>query len=112
MTELTVAIVAAAVAAASNDYQMYQAKQVEKKQNRALKKQEQVQGIAANKAASDARKAETEQNRARNQQPSLGDLTASAQADALRGPWSTSLTGPSGVDPAALTLGRKTLLGR
>jgi len=111
MTELTVAIVAAAVAAASNDYQMYQAKQVEKKQNRALKKQEQVQGIAAQKAASDARKAEEASNRARAQQPNLGQITADQAAKSAQTAGNTTLTGPQGVDPQRLKLGRRTLLG-
>lgn len=43
--------------------------------------------------------------------PDVNALLAAAQEAAKGGPSSTMLTGPSGIDPSALTLGKSTLLG-
>lgn len=62
-----------------------------------------------------ARKAEKAQeeaiNRANMRQPDIAAIISSAQAAQREGIGSTMLTGTKGIDPSALVLGRKTLLG-
>lgn len=75
-----------------------------------------VQGEQARKAQSRAaRQARTEADRAFNRdnpkRPNAAGMMDEAQQAALSGNAGTMLTGPQGVNPASLTLGRNTLLG-
>jgi phage repressor protein C with HTH and peptisase S24 domain len=54
---------------------------------------------------------EAEMNRANRRQPNAGALLSSAQQSARSGASGTMLTGPSGINPDDLRLGRSTLLG-
>jgi hypothetical protein len=55
--------------------------------------------------------ADENMNRATQKRPNTAGILASAQQAGKAGASGTMLTGPQGVDPAALTLGRSTLLG-
>lgn len=64
--------------------------------------------IAAEKTAADAAR---ETNRANQKKPDLASLLSANALAATGGQGSTMLTGPFGVDPNMLTLGKSTLLG-
>jgi hypothetical protein len=50
-------------------------------------------------------------NRANQQQPNIAGIMESASAASSGGAAGTMLTGPTGVDPNALALGKSSLLG-
>lgn len=58
-----------------------------------------------------AREAERERNRVNARKPNVAGLIAANQQSAQSGASGTMLTGPSGVDPNTLSLGKNTLLG-
>lgn len=70
---------------------------------------------ATDRARENATKAGQEQdrqvNKANAKAPDVNALLSAAQQQASGGPSSTMLTGPMGVNPAQLTLGKSTLLG-
>lgn len=74
-----------------------------------------VQHQASDRAQANAKAAGEQQTREVNaanaKAPDVNALLAAQQASGKGGPGSTMLTGPSGVDPSLLTLGRNTLLG-
>lgn len=77
----------------------------------AMKAQAKASAIAiinANKAADQADQAF---NRANGKQPDLAGLYSANERDSKGGISGTMLTGPQGVDPKTLMLGRNTLLG-
>jgi len=55
--------------------------------------------------------AEQDMNRGNQKRPDTMGILAAAQQAGKAGPSGTMLTGPQGIDPSALTLGRNTLLG-
>lgn len=65
------------------------------------------------KAAADkqAQLADEANNRANQKSPDTVGAMSSAQQSGKAGASGTMLTGPSGVDPSALNLGKNTLLG-
>ena len=63
----------------------------------------------ANKAASDADQAN---NRANQKKPDTSAILSAAQQSGKAGASGTMLTGPTGIDPSALSLGKNTLLGQ
>lgn len=58
-----------------------------------------------------ADRAEQEINRANQKRPNIGALLSGSSQAGRAGISGTMLTGPAGVDPNALLLGRNTLLG-
>ncbi len=79
--------------------------------NQQAKGQQAAQNQATQNAAKTADLADQANNKANQKSPDSGALySANAQA-AKNGPSGTMLTGPSGVDPSALLLGKQTLLG-
>ena len=56
-------------------------------------------------------KSEQAMRRVSQQAPDVASIMASAQEGAGGGPSATMLTGPQGIDPSQLSLGRNTLLG-
>ena len=50
-------------------------------------------------------------NAANRRMPDMSSIMANAAKGAAGGPSGTMLTGPGGVDPNALALGKNTLLG-
>lgn len=67
--------------------------------------------IAEKQAQADATRAEQETNRRNAKKADANSIEAAASAAARDGQGSTMLTGPAGVDPKALLLGKNTLLG-
>ena len=80
-------------------------------QNRSRIAQEKAQQQAQAQAQSEARKAEEATNAANRKTPQIGSLLGDAQMDANKGAASTLLTGPQGIDPQRLKLGKTSLLG-
>jgi hypothetical protein len=68
---------------------------------------------AQNVAAAEAQAAQSQQatNRANQQTPDTASIVGEAQMAAKGGASGTMLTGPMGVDPNKLSLGKNTLLG-
>lgn len=59
-----------------------------------------------------AAQAEQEMNRANQKQPDTNALLSAAQQSGRAGASGTMLTGPAGIDPSSLSLGKSTLLGQ
>lgn len=66
---------------------------------------------ATQAAQTQATQADQAFNKANAKQPNVGALNDANAAAGAQGPGSTMLTGPLGVDPTSLTLGKTTLLG-
>ncbi|MBP9527146.1 MAG: hypothetical protein KBE71_02125 [Laribacter sp.] len=97
-------IIAAVAAVAGTAYSMYSGERSAKAQANAQKK-------AQANAERQAKAADEANNRANQKRADPGAaLDAAAQAG-KSGASGTMLTGPEGIDPSALTLGKNTLLG-
>ena len=94
-----------AVALASTAYSIYSGERAASAQDKA---QDQAKA-QANKAAMAADEAA---NKANQKRPDTSAILSAAQAAGKAGASGTMLTGPSGVDPSALSLGKTTLLGQ
>jgi len=66
---------------------------------------------AASQARSQQRQSQEAMAMANRRQPDIAQAMASGMADQGGGPAGTMLTGPSGVQPGELMLGRQSLLG-
>jgi regulator of protease activity HflC (stomatin/prohibitin superfamily) len=78
---------------------------------RANKQQKQAQAQATDAAQKQATAADKAFNAANKKKPNIDAMLANNQAAGDMGVGSTMLTGPGGVDPNMLTLGKNTLLG-
>jgi regulator of protease activity HflC (stomatin/prohibitin superfamily) len=113
---ITAAVV---VGTAYNVYQgEQQAKQAERAraeqaeyQRQALQLQEKAQGEAKAAAQSQAKASEQQINAVTRKSPDVSSIQAAAESTQQGGVGSTMLTGPAGVDPNELKLGKSTLLG-
>lgn len=99
----------AGAAVASTAYSAYSGERSASMQRQALASQEQAQTEAAGKAKRQERLSEQAQNAANRKQPDISAIMKSAQS--AQGGTGTMLTGPMGVDPNSLSLGKSTLLG-
>ena len=81
-----------------------------KAQSEAMRQQAAAQQQQIAQAAMQQRRSEQAIAGAQRREPNVQAIMASAQ-EAASGPSSTMLTGPMGVNPADLQLGRSTLLG-
>ncbi|MHB1368644.1 MAG: hypothetical protein ACYCW7_00355 [Pseudomonadaceae bacterium] len=77
-------------------------------QKKAAEKASQQALAASNKQAAQADQAF---NRANQKRPDSGAILSATQQAGKAGASGTMLTGPQGVDPSALNLGKSTLLG-
>lgn len=111
MSAVVAAIVATAAVAAGVGYSVYAGEQGKKAQEDAMRKQEAAQARAAQQAQQQAAESKAAIRRSQQQAPDVAGIMASAQEGAAGGPSATMLTGPMGVDPNQLSLGRQTLLG-
>jgi L-serine deaminase len=108
-TALWVAAAAAAVSAGVS----YQNGQEQKKaQSNALNQQRQAQSAAEKQAKEQADLADQQLNKTNPKRPDTTALLSSAEQAAKGGQSGTMLTGPTGIDPGALALGKSTLLGQ
>ena len=101
---------AAAATAAGTGYTIAAGEDAKRKQEDALTRQKKAQTEAANAAQGQRRQSEMAINKANQQAPNVAGIMQSASA-AAGGSSGTMLTGPTGVDPNALALGKSTLLG-
>lgn len=97
-----------AVAGAGLGYSIASGEDAKRKQANALTKQENAQKQAVNAAEGQRKQSEMAINQANRQTPNVAGIMQAASKDAESG---TMLTGPTGVDPNALSLGKSTLLG-
>ena len=113
ITATTVALIgAAAVGAAGLGYSIASGEDAKKKQASALSKQEATQAQAVKAAEGQRKRSEMVMNQANRQTPNVAGIMQSARAGGGdSGASGTMLTGPTGVDPNALALGKSTLLG-
>lgn len=107
-TALTIAAVAAAAGTA---YSIYSGERAADAQREAMQKQETAQREALDIQKKQAEKAEQNVNRATRRQPDVQAIGQQSQQMATQGGGSTMLTGPQGVNPNELALGKSTLLG-
>lgn len=104
-------LLAAAVTVGTVGAGVAQQEKSAKQQKKALKLQEQEIKRAEARATSQQRRSEQEMARANAKKPDVSAIMAAAQEASRTGAASTMLTGPQGVDPNALQLGRTSLLG-
>jgi transcription initiation factor TFIID subunit TAF12 len=105
------AVTMAAASVAGTAYSVVAGQDAKKKQAEAVRKQEQAQKEAAGQAQAQQRRSQQAMNAANRREPDVSGIMAGAGKAATTGPSSTMLTGPGGVDPTQLSLGRNTLLG-
>lgn len=80
-------------------------------QQDALKNQNTAQQKAEAASLSNQRKSEVAQNQVNQQTPDVASILQRAATAGNAGMSSTMLTGPTGVNPGTLNLGKNTLLG-
>lgn len=105
-------VTAAIAAVGALGYSVYSGERSASMQSEALGKQEAAQKQATDKANQQTRLSEQAQNAANRKSPDAASILSAAQQSAQGGGGAgTMLTGPTGVDPNALALGKNTLLG-
>lgn len=109
MSGVVTAVVA--VTAVTAGASIYAAERNAAMQEKAQKQQEKAQAEALDQAQAEKRKSQEEFNRANRQQPDVNAILANAQQMSKVGGGGTMLTGPGGVNPNQLSLGKSTLLG-
>lgn len=80
-------------------------------QQDAMRQQKKAQQAATAKAISQQRQSEMVTNAANRRTPDINSIMSAASQASKTGPSATMLTGPGGVDPNSLALGRSSLLG-
>lgn len=105
-----IALGSLAVGAGGLGYGIYSGEKQQGAQDAALKKQNTAEQTATAAALSTERNSEIAQGAANQKTPDIVSILRRAAAGGA-GASSTMLTGPSGVNPSALTLGKTTLLG-
>lgn len=111
MSGVTAMTVMAAAAVAATAYSVYSGERAADAQQEAMQKQEAAQKQALDLQKKQAATAEQNMNRANRKQPDVAAISQQSQAMAGQGGGSTMLTGPQGVNPNELALGKSTLLG-
>jgi hypothetical protein len=101
--------IGAATAAAGTGYAISAGESGKKAQQQAMAEQRTAQQAAAAQARSQQRQSQQAMAAATRAQPDVAGIMQ--QAGAEGGPTTTMLTGPMGVNPQDLQLGRQTLLG-
>ena len=95
---------------ASTVYGAVQSNQANQAQKGAMGQQQRAQDQATRDAQAQQRRSEMAQNAANRRQPDVSSIMQRA-GGTQGGASGTMLTGPTGVDPNALALGKSTLLG-
>jgi len=114
---MTGAVIGATIAMAATGlaglgYSIASGEDAKRKQANALSKQEAAQQQAVKAAEGQRKRSEMVMNQANRQTPNVAGIMQSARAGGGdSGAGGTMLTGPTGVDPNALALGKSTLLG-
>ena len=97
--------------AAGLGYTIASGEDAKKKQAQALRRQESAQAQAVTAAEGQRLTSQMAINQANRKKPDVSSIMQAAGASASGGASGTMLTGPTGVDPNALSLGKSTLLG-
>jgi len=97
--------------AAGLGYTIASGEDAKKKQASALSKQESAQAQAVKAAEGQRMTSEMAINQANRKKPDVSSIMQAAGESASGGAAGTMLTGPTGVNPNALSLGKSTLLG-
>lgn len=105
------AAAAAGTAAAGTAYGIVAGEQGAKMQRQAMGEQKKAQDAAAAQARSQQRRSQQAMAAANRAEPDVAGIMGRAAAEGAGGPASTMLTGPMGVNPQDLQLGRSSLLG-
>ena len=105
------AIASTAIAAAGTTYSIVAGEEGKRQQKKALESQERAQAQQLAQTQAQQRRSEMAMNAANRRTPDVGGIMERAGQQAAGGPSATMLTGPGGVDPTQLSLGRSTLLG-
>lgn len=105
------AAAAAGTAAAGTAYGIVAGEQGAKMQRQAMSEQKKAQDAAAAQARSQQRRSQQAMAAANRAEPDVAGIMGRAAAEGAGGPASTMLTGPMGVNPQDLQLGRSSLLG-
>jgi hypothetical protein len=103
--------IAAGAAAAGTGYSIVAGERGASMQKQAMGQQKQAQNAAAAQARSQQRRSQQAMAAANRAEPAVADIMGRAAAEMGGGPSSTMLTGPMGVNPQELQLGRTSLLG-
>lgn len=105
------ALVGAGAAVGTGAYSIISGQRQAGVQKKALATQTQAQQQAEANSLSTERKSEVAANAANQQTPNVASILARAATMGNTGLSSTMLTGPAGVNPGGLNLGKTTLLG-
>ena len=97
--------------AAGLGYTIASGEDAKKKQAQALSRQESAQAQAVGAAERQRQTSEMAINQANRKKPDVSSIMQAAGESASGGAAGTMLTGPTGVNPNALSLGKSTLLG-
>ncbi|HEX7386252.1 MAG TPA: hypothetical protein VF285_03115 [Castellaniella sp.] len=106
------ATIAAVAAVASVGATIYNGMEQKKSAGRAADQAEKAANQQAAAADKQAQQAEEGVNRANQKKPDVMGILSAAQQAGKAGAAGTMLTGPQGIDPSALQLGKNTLLGQ
>ena len=106
-----VAAVGVGSMAAGLGYTIASGEDAKKKQAQALSRQESAQAQAVGAAERQRQTSEMAINQANRKKPDVSSIMQAAGESASGGAAGTMLTGPTGVNPNALSLGKTTLLG-
>ena len=101
----------AGTAAAGTAYSIVAGEKGAKMQREAMGQQRKAQDAAAAQARSQQRRSQQAMAAANRAEPDVAGIMGRAAAESAGGPASTMLTGPMGVNPQDLQLGRSSLLG-
>lgn len=103
--------VTAAVAVIGTAYSVYNGEETRKAQGEANKKAEQASREQLSNAEKTQQTQQEQINKSNAKRPDVGAMLSGNEQAAKGGGGGTMLTGPQGVDPSALNLGKNTLLG-
>ncbi len=110
-TIIGLAAAGVAAAAAGTGYAIYAGEQGKKAQQDAMRQQQAAQAQAAKQAQAQTEASMGAMRAANRRAPDVAGIMQAAQEAGGGGPASTMLTGPMGVNPQDLQLGRSSLLG-
>lgn len=111
VTTAIAAGIGALASGAGTAYGIVQGERQNAQQKDAMKRQEEAQMLAENRATSQQRRSDMAMAAANQKKPDLARLMQSAAERASMGASGTLLTGPRGVDRGATPLSKTSLLG-
>lgn len=111
MSAVAIAIAAVTASVAGLGYSIYAGEQGKKAQEQAMQEQRRAQAEAAKQAQLQSEQSQAAMRAANRRAPDVAGIMQAAQEAGGGGPATTMLTGPMGVNPQDLQLGRSSLLG-